>query len=836
MILSELPTTILALLLDGELSWASILLYQTGDKTLMSKLTNGGVRQVILNNNNYLLRSLRLPSCLKSFRLRSLHISHNSGFVRDLHSDLRGLNCELEELELSCPGALKAVFPSIHSTWTSGHLISVAIYSPKYHDLDGCSSSVSSCGGSYGASSTADFEATSMVDSENGSHSDYADSDEYLSKHDPDAKYRALAVDDGVIELDLHSYSWQLVPTDFEESIEQLSQRVGVKLSYKDIFTRRSWHSPNSICVLFNSISGQVDLDGLYTDGVCGWTKFSQLPYPIELAHSSYLIRTPLPGTDSAKNGDNGSNIGTNIKKRLRSVLRDDGNSDENDRLDGASVDSKLSGQGCKRMKSMESDMERSHECWNMNLTHPKLTRLKIHSKFESARLPPHSLSLLPKSLLSLSLLGMDVDDVELLKLSIFFPRLAELELCPIKLVPSHVRTLPPTLMKLNDCLSPTAQTLLAQDPTILPNLITFPIPTKATSYTSYSRLMGADGKWPDKLHTLALTDIPPTFPTNLESLVLSLNASPPASFTCHLPPLRHLRCNTSIDLRAVKSERWTQSLVSLDVDELTLDSFSSLPRSLSTLIVRSFTCLTTHGDAWLLPPKLTYVDMDLPQTALEGSIFWDNLPSTLTHLGIRCVSWDTKQDIYWKNCLGPSPSISALHNHKMLRSLSVPNFFFKALTKARQVIFSSYLPPNVTNLEMSLASELRVEQLKALPESVTRLAFRTTSDLCSVKTSKSWISSLPRHLKHLQVNFGDILSHSSLLPPSLESLTCFLSSPSRLDVANLLYLPETLRALHVMGRGHMDIYRQFEGLLPVMRTMSLGALERRVNHVIVLL
>lgn len=129
----DLSTDVLAKILDGELSWSSILLWQTGCHQLMSKLANGGVRHMeLVDSNEFVAASF--PKCLKHFKLLSLSISQGFGFVSidGVHNELRRQHAGLEKLELNFPGALKSIFPTSEST----PLRTLEVDDPSHFDYD----------------------------------------------------------------------------------------------------------------------------------------------------------------------------------------------------------------------------------------------------------------------------------------------------------------------------------------------------------------------------------------------------------------------------------------------------------------------------------------------------------------------------------------------------------------------------------------------------------------------------------------------------------------------------------------------------------------------------
>ena len=109
--LSDISADVLAQILNGDLSFASILLWKTGDRRIQSLLRNGGIRDVVLVDHNPLI-SLDWPSCLKEFSLHSLSVTRDCRFksisqVRNEMKQLRGEH--LFQLELAFPGAFHVI-------------------------------------------------------------------------------------------------------------------------------------------------------------------------------------------------------------------------------------------------------------------------------------------------------------------------------------------------------------------------------------------------------------------------------------------------------------------------------------------------------------------------------------------------------------------------------------------------------------------------------------------------------------------------------------------------------------------------------------------------------
>ena len=99
MLLANLPEDLLALLLTGDLSWVAIALWKAGNRQLMSKMSNGGVRDLILvlhpKPDSF---DVVWPQCLKHFRLRSLSVSWRHSSACPFTPPGETLRAELRQL------------------------------------------------------------------------------------------------------------------------------------------------------------------------------------------------------------------------------------------------------------------------------------------------------------------------------------------------------------------------------------------------------------------------------------------------------------------------------------------------------------------------------------------------------------------------------------------------------------------------------------------------------------------------------------------------------------------------------------------------------------------
>lgn len=113
--LEDLPVDLLSLILNGNSSWAAIVLWKCGSLALNSRLANGGITHVELRDSVSNSRSL-WPQCLAEFKLEHLSIYKHGlglGSPQKLRQDLRSLNgSKLRVLELRMLDVQIALFPS----------------------------------------------------------------------------------------------------------------------------------------------------------------------------------------------------------------------------------------------------------------------------------------------------------------------------------------------------------------------------------------------------------------------------------------------------------------------------------------------------------------------------------------------------------------------------------------------------------------------------------------------------------------------------------------------------------------------------------------------------
>lgn len=107
--LCDLAEDVLALILTKELSSAVLALWQVGSRALMSKLANGGVKEIKLVSSKW-CRPLPWPQCVNHFQLRVLSLTWNCGRRSDaqLRDNLLSLWKGLDELEIIAWNAERA--------------------------------------------------------------------------------------------------------------------------------------------------------------------------------------------------------------------------------------------------------------------------------------------------------------------------------------------------------------------------------------------------------------------------------------------------------------------------------------------------------------------------------------------------------------------------------------------------------------------------------------------------------------------------------------------------------------------------------------------------------
>lgn len=110
--LEHLPPELLARILCEHLSWAAIELWKCGNRSLMAKMMNYGVRELNLEAESW-PKAATWPRCLKHFRLRSLAVTFHVPLTgvtsgTKLREYLMQLPPTLEKLELEGPNVLAA--------------------------------------------------------------------------------------------------------------------------------------------------------------------------------------------------------------------------------------------------------------------------------------------------------------------------------------------------------------------------------------------------------------------------------------------------------------------------------------------------------------------------------------------------------------------------------------------------------------------------------------------------------------------------------------------------------------------------------------------------------
>lgn len=109
--LHDLPPEVLSLILNGDSSWAAIELWKTGNRRLMTNLSNHGIVNVDLSLNTS-RPGCRWPACLKEFKLLRLAVRSNVEIasVSRLRRELMGQHVGLLSLSLDIPRALEVLF------------------------------------------------------------------------------------------------------------------------------------------------------------------------------------------------------------------------------------------------------------------------------------------------------------------------------------------------------------------------------------------------------------------------------------------------------------------------------------------------------------------------------------------------------------------------------------------------------------------------------------------------------------------------------------------------------------------------------------------------------
>lgn len=105
--LAYLPPEVLALILDGEFSWAAVELWKTRDRALMARLKNRGIKEVLLTQVSTKI-ALTWPRCLKEFQLKTLCLASGSQplLLPALRAELLRQHTGVESLSLDFPGAI----------------------------------------------------------------------------------------------------------------------------------------------------------------------------------------------------------------------------------------------------------------------------------------------------------------------------------------------------------------------------------------------------------------------------------------------------------------------------------------------------------------------------------------------------------------------------------------------------------------------------------------------------------------------------------------------------------------------------------------------------------
>ena len=247
---------------------------------------------------------------------------------------------------------------------------------------------------------------------------------------------------------------------------------------------------------------------------------------------------------------------------------------------------------------------------WNMNITHPHLTRLKIASSTAYNKLPLNFglITSLPQSLTHLDVSGtyFKLDASECAHLP---PQLETLLLPSSRIINEHcIGALPPSLTQVHTdgdagaCFTPEALLALARDPkVILPNLAVFPGPCDVLMW--YNLYHVAGDKWRSNILDMSIhssrmlvqaKDYISELPKSWESAWRSgFHAAAPTALWLS-EALPEALTKLSVDAINWKSDpshdTWPATLTSFELrnDMIPQSNFSSLPRNLKELTVKS--------------------------------------------------------------------------------------------------------------------------------------------------------------------------------------------------------------------------------------------------------
>ena len=459
-----------------------------------------------------------------------------------------------------------------------------------------------------------------------------------------------------------------------------------------------------------------------------------------------------------------------------------------------------------KHLKHEELDhTDTDHdEQWNLDVTWPHMKRLSVY--FDTfAVTPPFTVvsRLLPQSL---EYLRFDPGfDHPLHDFSSLPPNIKSLVLSRESIDSEGLRCLPQSLTDIGDCLDEQATCLLASEPSLLPNLTTFPLNIDLD---------------PDiAIHTELCTGTVPC-PQNLKELVF-IDTEPEEIFheafalPAELKSLKLKSSGAKFDLNAEWLTRYIpQALTALEVEMIDFKEIelSMWPPHLTSL------CLADpkFGPQWL--PKLprTLTSLESGALWLEREYYTADPPAYLAS-GIQALNgvdkdiWNTiklsLKDSHF-NSGNANEYISAVESGRLfgfplgLTTLNLSTFTCDAPS-------SLVVPPQVRKLVLCPSVEFQVEEFfRLLPPSVNELYLaaspaRSSIERCielwdsqSVDASSTWLFQsksltrldlvcavnglngiakyLPRTLLSLSIRlFSACFSLQSIcdLPPSLTSL-----------------------------------------------------------------
>lgn len=456
-----------------------------------------------------------------------------------------------------------------------------------------------------------------------------------------------------------------------------------------------------------------------------------------------------------------------------------------------------------KRVKHEELvDLDADYEeTWNLDITWPHMKRLKLWGP--PATITSRVFALLPRSLEHLHLnqgLGRLQPDFSTL------PRtLKTLILSDGSIDSVGLRHLPQSLTDIGNSLNEQALCLLASEPSLLPNLTTFPIDSPlGPDSTLLEQLLDGTVHCPKNLKHLVFSQTRPeqifhegfSLPAELEGLELNyseaefdLNAE---WLTKYIPRTLTMLKVRTIDFEEIDSSMWPPHLTTLRVADEKFGSqwLHKLPRTLTALY---------SGDLSLNAEDFTADPSALLEAGIEtlngvDKDLWSTIKLTLKDSSFNSES--------------ANEYISAVESGRLfgfplgLTALDISVFTSDASS-------SLILPPRVRKLVLRPTAALQVDEFfRLLPPSVEELHLHDAShpsiilncidswDSQSIEPSSTWL------FKSKNLTRLDLLSTSTgwekiikYLPRTLLSLNCHLQA-SVFSPETILELPPSLTSL----------------------------------------